>query len=273
MANKFLIIGVVAAVLVAGVAGAALLLSNQGGADEVEKRAHFEVTSLTLSDQTVTTGQPLSASIGMKNNGTADGDYEVRLFLDGVQVNRTLISLGVGNTTTVELGFVCNAAGTPTVRVESTNTTFNCLDQFVVGDFMKWHITGYDAETAQAIDAYWSTQVVSVNSTSYSVKETYDGLPLANGTYEHPFTELWSDNLDNLTFIEMEDVLTEWGTKTLSHYNYTYDNGGYHFVYDLYIDEVTATRFKISTSIDTTAGMSTMYFELVETNKVWVSGI
>lgn len=272
MANKYLIIGVVAVVLVAAVAAGAVLLSNQGEADKV-KKAHFEVTSLTLSDQKVVTGQPLSASIGMKNNGTADGDYEVRLFLDGVQVNRTLISVGAGNSTTVELGFAGGSVGTSTVSVDDTNTTFKCLDRYVVGDFMKWHITGHDAETNTDIDAYMSTEVVSANSTSYSVKETYDGLPFLNGTYEHSYTELWSDDLDNLTFVGMEDIVTAWGTKTLSHYNYTYDDGPNQYVYDLYLDEATAVQFRISTSVDTTQGTSTMTFDLVEANMAWVPGI
>ncbi|GEM_PF-5578390 len=272
MSNKYLIIGVVAVVLVASIAGAALLLSNQGEADKV-KKAHFEVTSLTLSNQKVVTGQSLFASIGMKNNGTADGDYEVRLFLDGVQVNRTLISLAAGSTTTVELGFVGGAVGTSVVRVDNTNTTFDCLDRYVVGDFMKWHITGYDAETDTDIDAYWSSEVMSANATRYTIKETYDGFPGINGTYEHSYTEQWSDNLENLTFIDKVDVATAWGTKTLSHYNYTYDEGLYHFVYDLYIDEATAVIFKISTSYETAEGESSLVFELVETNLVWLPGI
>lgn len=273
MANKFLIIGVVAVILVASVSAAAVMLSNQGEAGKVEKKANFAVTSLSLSDQNVVVGQPLTATIGMKNNGTADGDYEVRLFLDGVQVNHTLISVGKGNSTTVVLGLVCNAAGTPTVKVESNTTTFTCVDKYVVGDRMKWHVTGYDAETDKAIDGYQTTEIMSVNSTSYTIKATYDNLPLLNGTNDVPISTPWSAGLANLTFIGMENVQTAWGTKTLSHYNYTYDFGPYHYVYDLYIDVPTETKFKISTTVETLMGQSTMTFDLEETNKLWVAGV
>lgn len=274
MANKFLIIGVVAVVLVAAVAGAALLLSNQGSSDETEKVAKFVATSLSLDNQNVTTGQPLFATIGMKNNGTADGEYDVRMFLDGVQVNHTMISLGAGNSTTVKLSTVCNVAGTSTIKVEDKTANFTCIDRYVAGDIMKWHLTGYDAESAQEIDGYMTTEVVSANSTGFTLKTTYDGIVgMINSTTEHTYDEVWSDGLDNLTFIGMSDVATSLGTKTLSHYTYTYDAGSYHYVYDLYVDEATQVSFKISSTFDTPSGESNLSFDLVESNTNWVSGI
>lgn len=273
MAKKVLIIGIVAVVLIAAVAGAVVLLSNQGNSEETEKKANFVVTSLSLNNKNVTTGQPFAATIGMKNNGTADGEYEVRMFLNGVQVNHTLISLGAGNSTAVKLGAVCNVAGASTIKVEGNTTSFTCIDRYVVGDRMKYHITGYDADNAMEIDGYMTTQVITANSTGYTLQETYDGIDMINSTTDHTYTETWGEGLDNLTFIGMEEVLTSFGTKTLSHYNYTFDSGPYHYIYDVYIDMPTGVVFKISTSIDTQSGRSTLSFDLVETNLVWLPGI
>jgi hypothetical protein len=41
--------------------------------DETEKKTDIEATSLSLNSQNVETGQPMVATIGMKDNGTADG--------------------------------------------------------------------------------------------------------------------------------------------------------------------------------------------------------
>ncbi|MBI0584078.1 MAG: hypothetical protein ISF22_07610 [Methanomassiliicoccus sp.] len=228
---------------------------------------------MSVDKQDVVTGQQLMATVGVMNNGTADGDYEVRLFLEGVQVNFTTVSLGVGNSTTVKLGVTSNVAGTPTIRVDQNTTTFNCHERFVVGDMMKWHLTGYDADFDETIDAFMTTKVIIANSTSFTMQETYDGIGLINSTTVHSYDEIWSTGLANLTLVGKEQVSTAFGTKALSHYTYTYDVGPYQFNYSLFIDPVTEVRFKIATSYTTNNGLSTLNFDLVETNKVWVAGI
>jgi hypothetical protein len=64
----------------------------------------------------------------------------------------------------------------------------------------------------------------------------------------------------------MENVLTDFGMKTLAHYHYTADSGGYHYDIDTYRDELVGVCFK--TVVRSGEYVSTD--ELIDTDRDWV---
>jgi hypothetical protein len=268
MEKKFLVVGVVAILIIASISAVALFMLGVGNSAPVEKRANFNVTSFSINKHDVVTDIEATVTIGLKNNGTAAGDYQLNISLDNAVVNTSQIHLGVGNSTMVNYNISSSKIGNHSVSVGTNSTYLNCYDPLTVGDYLKYHITGYDVSSG-SIDGNMTTQIISKNATAYTTTATYSGIGLADAVETTNISDDWSTGLENLTFVSIDSVLTHYGTKNLSHYTYTHDSGPNHFLYDLYLDVQTGVIFRIQTTI----GTSTLTFDLVDSNRVWLSDV
>lgn len=235
-----------------------------------EKKANVVVTSFAISKHNILVGQAVTVTIGLLNNGTADAtNYLLNLTIDDAPVNGLYISLGMGNRTTYTHDISPSQAGNHTVSIDENSTYLHCYERFNAGDYRAYQGVGYDS-TAGSINYNYTAKILSSSEGSYSEEITYTGIdrPYSVNTYP-TYYGFSSSGMQNFTIYGMESVETLYGVKNLTHYSYTYDNVGYHFIVNIYADIPSNINFR---AVTTTDGL-TLTEELVDTNLEWLKDI
>lgn len=79
----------------------------------------------TVTPKTVTTGQPVTISVLVANEGAIEGTIPVRLLIDGALIDTQDVTLGAGESTTVEFADVVElGVGTHAVEVNGLSVQF-----------------------------------------------------------------------------------------------------------------------------------------------------
>lgn len=285
MNNKVIALAVVGVLGVAAIAGVLLLTmgnttgngertgntddaKDDGNAPVDEGKANFIITSLDVSEHNVLTDQTAIVTIGLMNNGTADGTYELNITLDGNVVKTRNVFIGMGNSTTVTHPISSSVVGNHTVAAGGSSTYLHCYDFYAVGAFMTYRSVEADAALGTREYNYTFTYVAQTSST-YTVSMVYenDVYPSSTNTYSKSGPD--QSNRENVTFVGMENVTTLYGEKRLAHYTYTFESSGFHFEVDSYKDDWTGVVFKAVTRAD---GYSVTE-ELIDTNREWIKDI
>jgi S-layer-related duplication domain len=94
-----------------------------------ELAAKFEFSNIEISPLEIKQGKEATISVDVANTGTAAGDYTVDLKIDDVVVDSQLVSLSVGNSTTIEFTHVEEEPGTYEVKVGSLTTTYEVFEK------------------------------------------------------------------------------------------------------------------------------------------------
>ncbi|WMW22089.1 S-layer protein domain-containing protein [Methanolobus mangrovi] len=94
-----------------------------------ELAANFEFSNLDISPLEIKQGKEATISVDIANTGTAAGDYTVDLKIDDVVVDSQLVSLSVGNSTTIEFTHVEEEPGTYEVKVGDLTTTYEVFEK------------------------------------------------------------------------------------------------------------------------------------------------
>jgi len=250
-----LVVAAIAAVLV-------LTMSNTAAK---EGKANFVVMSFAIDKHAMLKNQSAIVTIGLLNNGTADGTYVLNVTIDGGVAWSKDVDLGMGNSTTVTYNVSSIAAGNHTVGVGDSSTYLNCYDRYAAGANLTYHsvqtITGL-----MTIEFNWTATVASSNSQQYTTDIDFENNIYQSQTSTAYRTDVWGDGLENLTLVGPESVATHFGVMTLTHYTYTYEANGYHYHVDAYRNDTTNVAYKIVT---TTSG-ATETDELVDTNMAWL---
>ncbi len=203
----------------------------------------------------------------MKNNGTAEGDHQFNLTLDGAEVNSSTVHLGIGEGTSIDFTISSPTTGNHTLAIGTDTTYLNCYNRNNVGDFLQYQITGHTALLG-SINGSMTMRLVATNSTSGTLNFTYSGINIPDSQHTGNLSDNWSTGLQDLKFVGMAMVQTSYGMKTLSNYTYTQDSGLDHG--DVLVDASTGVEFRI----DSTYSPSTyLIYELVDTNMPWVAAI
>ncbi len=95
----------------------------------IELAANFEFSNLEISPLEIKQGKEAMISVDVANTGTAAGDYNVDLKIDDVVVDSQLVSLSVGNSTTIEFTHVEEEPGTYEVKVGDLTTTYEVFEK------------------------------------------------------------------------------------------------------------------------------------------------
>jgi hypothetical protein len=262
--NSIIAVVVIAVVVIAG-AGAALMLINGGNsatAKTDDRAASFHITSFSVNKHHVLDGQSARVSVDVNNNGTKDGNYTANLTLDGTLYHTQAVHLDVNETKTLNFTVTTSEDGNHTVAIGDNSTYLHFYPEYVIGAYMKAHITG--SVNGILIDYGANVSVVALTETTYTGTTTYLNINYPSATATYNMSTPWSDGLTNVTFIGNETVQTHWGDMTLSHYRAT--NGTETIDKYLYVDGDNAWAYKEIDS-DTYYTLTT---EMVDTNMLWM---
>lgn len=265
--NKKILAALLVGVLVVGTL-TGILIFTMGKTSADEGKPNFVVTSFGVSKHNVLVNNDTTVTVGVMNNGTADGVYKLNITIDGVSVKSSSVAVGKGNTATVSYNISSSSVGNHTVAVGDNSTYLNCFDRFAADSYMTFHAIESDT-TYGVLEYNWTSSVMSVNATGYTLKFIYENNVYPMTIYDYNKSDLWSRNMENVTFVGMESVSTAYGVKTLAHYTYTFESSGYHYEVDIFRDDKTGAYFKMITK---TTGF-VMTEELINTNRDWMKDI
>nr|WP_282102556.1 cohesin domain-containing protein [Halovivax limisalsi] len=98
--------------------------SSSGGVylppPKVENPASFQIDSVELSATSVTVGESITLRITVSNTGDVEGQYEFPIDVGSTPVSVQELTLGGGETTTIEVSHAFESAGTVTLSVDGT---------------------------------------------------------------------------------------------------------------------------------------------------------
>ncbi|MDK2948064.1 MAG: hypothetical protein PWQ63_1224, partial [Methanolobus sp.] len=116
--------------------GAHKLVATKSGMSDAELdlkvnelAAKFEFSNLAITPLEIKQGQDATISVDVANTGTAAGDYTVDLKINDVVVDSQLVSLSVGNSTTIQFKHKEDEIGTYTVKVGGLTTTYEVFEK------------------------------------------------------------------------------------------------------------------------------------------------
>ncbi|MDW5563603.1 MAG: hypothetical protein SA339_10290 [Methanomassiliicoccus sp.] len=262
--NSIIAIVIVAVVVIAG-AGAALLLTNNGKSNTAktdDRAASFHVTSFSVNKHNVLDNQSARVSIDVVNNGTKDGNYTANLTMDGSLYQSQTVHLDINETKTLNFTVTTSEDGNHTMAIGDNSTYLHFYPEYVVGAYMKVHVTG--SVNGILIDYGANASVVSLTATTYTETITYLNINYPSETITYNMSAPWSEGLTNLTYIGNETVQTHWGNMTLSHYRVI--NGTETIDRYLYVDGDKGWTYKEIDS-DTYYTLTT---EIIDTNMPWM---
>ena len=118
-----------------------------------ELAADFEFSNLEISPLEIKEGQEATISVDVTNTGTAEGSYTVELKVDDVVVDSQVVTLSVGNSTTVEFQHEEEKAGTYEIEVGGLSTTYEVFES----SGTIWYVLGAVALAAVGGVAYLFT--------------------------------------------------------------------------------------------------------------------
>jgi hypothetical protein len=263
--NSIISIVVIAIVVIAGV-GAALLLTNGGKSDTAktdDRAASFHITSFAVNKHNVLDNKSAKVSINVINNGTKDGNYTANLTMDGNLYQAQTVHLNINETKTLSFNVTTSEDGNHTISIGDNSTYLHFYPEYVIGAYMKVHVTG--SMNGILVDYGANSSIVSLTATTYTETMTFLNINYPSQTATYNMSTPWSDGLTNLTFIGNETVQTQWGKMTLSHYRAT--NGTEVIDRYMYIDGDEGWTFK---EVDSDT-YYTLTLELVDTNMLWVT--
>ena len=91
---------------------------------------------VTVTPGTVTSGQPVTISVLVTNEGNIEGTIPVRLLIDGALIDTRDVTLGAGESTTVEFADVVEpVVGTHDVKVNGVPAQFTVTAAPAAGGF------------------------------------------------------------------------------------------------------------------------------------------
>ncbi|MDY0386395.1 MAG: S-layer protein domain-containing protein [Methanolobus sp.] len=94
-----------------------------------ELAAKFEFSNIMITPLEIKQGKEATISVDVVNTGTDAGDYNVNLKVNDVVVDSQLISLSVGNSTTIEFSHVEEEPGTYEVEIGGITTTYEVFEK------------------------------------------------------------------------------------------------------------------------------------------------
>jgi S-layer protein (TIGR01567 family) len=103
-----------------------------------EIAAKFEFTNLAINPLDVKQGKDATISVDVKNIGTAAGNYTVDLKVNDTVVGTKSVSLGIGESETLEFKHAEKEPGTYTVKVATLTTTYEVFE----GSGVIWYMLG-----------------------------------------------------------------------------------------------------------------------------------
>ncbi|SFM41808.1 S-layer protein domain-containing protein, partial [Methanolobus profundi] len=118
-----------------------------------ELAANFEFSNLEISPLEIQQGQEATISVDVENSGTADGSYTVELKVDDVVVDSQVVTLSMGNSTSIEFEHTEEEIGTYEVEVGGLTTTYEVFEK----SGTIWYVLGAVALAAIGGAAYLFT--------------------------------------------------------------------------------------------------------------------
>jgi S-layer protein (TIGR01567 family) len=103
-----------------------------------ELAAKFEFTNLAITPLDVKQGKEATISVDVKNVGTAAGNYTVDLKVNDTVVGTKTVSLGIGESETLEFKHAEKEPGTYVVKVADLTTTYEVFEKSGV----IWYVLG-----------------------------------------------------------------------------------------------------------------------------------
>jgi outer membrane usher protein FimD/PapC len=91
--------------------------------------AKFEFSNLVVSPLEVKAGKDVTITVDVSNEGKAEGEYNVELYVNGNVTDSQQIALAVGNSTTVEFTLSEDVPGTYEVGIQGLSGTFDVLEK------------------------------------------------------------------------------------------------------------------------------------------------
>ncbi|WP_052306385.1 S-layer protein domain-containing protein [Methanosalsum zhilinae] len=128
-------------------------LEAERNIEVIALEADFEFSNLVISPEEVRQGRDVTISVDVENTGTAEGEYNVDLMINGNVTDTKLISLGVGNSTTLEFVHTAGEPGNYTVNVNGLEGTFEVIE----GRSIFWYVLGVLIIAGAAGTAYMFT--------------------------------------------------------------------------------------------------------------------
>ncbi|MBP1910624.1 S-layer protein domain-containing protein [Methanolobus bombayensis] len=95
--------------------------------------AKFSYTNLQANPILVNTGEEVTVTVDVTNTGTAAGDKDVELMINGTTVDSQIVSLDAGESTTLTFTVSEDEAGTYEAQVGSSTTTFDVEESSIPG--------------------------------------------------------------------------------------------------------------------------------------------
>ncbi|MBN1133418.1 MAG: PEGA domain-containing protein, partial [Methanosarcinaceae archaeon] len=91
--------------------------------------ADFEFSNLVVSPLEVKAGKDVTITVDVLNDGKAEGEYNVELFINGNVTDSQQISLGVGESITLEFAHSEDEPGTYEASIQELSGTFEVLEK------------------------------------------------------------------------------------------------------------------------------------------------
>ncbi len=295
MARKFMIIGVVAILFVAAISGAAFLMVGNGRTaaninsdttgkttdnnTKTEERANLVVTSLSINKHDVLVNGAATVGVAIKNIGSASGQHQFNVTMDGAFVGSRNVTLAAGGSTSIDFTVSSSSTGNHTISVGKCSTYLDCFDRYNVGDSYVYNLTILDPGSG----FYYSNMtwtVTAVDPTTWTQNITYsDPAFYSENSSVTMFTNSsWKTATDDLKFLGNESVSTVFGTKTLAcytYYEYIYvSDEMVLYNYTVYVDDSTNMKIMVDyTFYQSGDGWITGSMNMISTNMPWVLDI
>ena len=98
----------------------------------LERQAEFSYSNLQVSPLLVSTGESVNVTVNVMNTGTASGETDVELLINGTMADSKSVTLDAGEETTVSFTVTQEEAGTYEAQVGDTAATFEVEESSVI---------------------------------------------------------------------------------------------------------------------------------------------
>ena len=95
----------------------------------MEHMAEFVFTNLSVEPSSVEAGTAVTVTVEVENTGNAEDESDVELLVNGEAVDSETVSLGPGESTTLEFSHTEEEPGTYTVEIEELSGTFEVTEK------------------------------------------------------------------------------------------------------------------------------------------------